>query len=211
MDEYGILLKWRLEHEYYPDGICRGVDLYPDAATQTLFLRQKLLFKRLAVNEWAVCGKKNTAWREDDRIVLEKKVQDPELFYVTVEQEEDWEISPQACEPGEEIRIHYRVKCLFWEYLLIAREEEEARPLEIREVRDRLKFKAPEKITFEGREAWKVVSEEPVELRENYDFRLQLIRKEAFGERVIYRQLPFPQPGRFRSGEENGIRQLVYY
>lgn len=211
MEEYRIWLSWRVEHEYYTGGVCRSVELLPDQSSCELFFRRGLRFKKVAANRWILAGEKGVEWEAGDRVVVDRKVTDPVFYYVTEEGEEKWETDLMETAGGQEICIGYGAKSLYWEYILIAREKKNEKPLRVREYHNRIAFTEPVKVRLYGSEAWKVTSVSPVKLCENYDYRIQLVRNEAFGERLICKDMPFPIPGQFAFADRECIRQIVYY
>lgn len=211
MEEYRIWLSWRVEHEYYAGGVCRSVELLPDRDSCELFFRRGLRFKKMAVNRWILTGEKGVEWEAGDRVVVERKITDPGFYYVTEGGDEKWETDLMETVCGQEVRIGYGAKSLCWEYILIARKKGSDKPLQVREYHNRIVFAEPVKDWLYGREVWKVTSVSPVKLCENYDYRIQLVRNEAFGERLICKDMPFPFPGQFAFADRGCIRQVVYY
>lgn len=211
MESCRILFQWSCWHAYYSQGICRGLEWAADPPACCLLKRRQAKVKKIAVNEWALIGSEATVWDPEDQLRMEMKVTDPRWYYATEEFAEDFILYPGRIEVGQEQKMVYPVRKYYWEYVLISRKEGVGRDLQVRESDGRLEFSAGEKISLWNREAWRVVSLQPVELHENYDYRIQLIEKKRTGEKKIYKEMPFPEPGKFAESGKECIRQLIYY
>lgn len=213
MREIGILIKWKVVHGYYSEGLCRGIELAPDLQSLKLLKRRGVMFRRLAWNEWCLLGTQDTEWDEEDEIVLERNITDQVFLYVT-ENPDDFQkvrVPVSVIQSGEEKVLNFGVKELRWEYIFIPREGQVERQVELLESSGLLHFSAMERVTEQGKQAWRTVSEEKVKLQERYNYQLRLIERKVLGNRVLHKNVMFPIPGQFIYAGKECVRQVVYY
>lgn len=212
MREYQILIKWKILHNYYQNGVCRGMVLQPDQMTSVLLHRRACFIKQLAVNEWVLLGEMGTEWEQEDELVLEVKVTDNKLYYVTEgEIRYKWPVLPGEVEFGLELIQYYEAKSLMWEYICVPRVLREGGQLIIKDKTGGLDFSVAEEAMLMGQKAARITTLQPVKLCEVYNYQLVLMEKRNFGEKVLCRQVPYPEPGRFGGEIGKVVRQIMYY
>lgn len=216
MDEYGVLVKWRVSHGYFRDKRCRGIELMPTPGTLQWMRRRAVVFKKIEVNEWVLLGNTKTQWDEEEEITVAVEIKEKQLWYYTEKPDAVQEIRVvlKEMQPGQEVDLNYEVKRMRWEYLLIAREEreeQEQRRLELVETAGRLNFEDVETIGFMGKTVFRIVSRELVDLCETYDYQLRLVDRKVLGKRTLSKNIEFPEPGRFLTDSGDCIRQVIYY
>lgn len=206
-ERFEVLVEWKIRHEYYREGICRCVELVADEATKVLLKRRDVKLKRLEKNVWGLIGTGKVSWDEEDEVVLEVKVKDPFWDFYTEER------LPErlSWSPGGErvIEMECRSKQLRWEYVLLMREWREERMLELKEGEGRLTFEKEGTVVMNGMKGVRLVSAETVILRERYDYRLRLSERRPLGNKLIAREVVFPEPGRFPECGEKCLRAVI--
>lgn len=206
-DECKIWMRWQIEHEYYRDRLCRGMELQVSHRSRLLLQKRGLHFEQSGLNEWLLWGKEEEP-DEDDEIVLELKVMDNRLFYVTVG-EIATEYGYTLHEKEEVFVLEFKVKRMFWEYILLPRVERETGKFELVDVTGKLTFGVPENVEFMDRKALRVETAEEVLLCEHYDYQLRLYEQKILGRKIICGRIPCPVPEGF-SG--NGrLREIIYF
>lgn len=213
MSEIDVLIKWKAVHGYYSGGLCRGIGLSPGLQTLKLLKRRGAMFRKLAENEWGILGTQSVEWDEEDEIVLERSITDGVFLYVT-ENPDDFQkvvVAAPAMKPGEERVLDFKVKELRWEYIVIPREGQTERKIELLEASGLLHFSVMERVTESGKQGWRTVTDEKVKLQDKYDYQLRLVEHKALGSRVLNKNVVFPRPGQFIYAAEGCIRQVVYY
>lgn len=207
LERVEVLVSWCVRHEYFEDQSCRCVELLPDRSTVNLLKRRDVKFKRLGVNVWALVGKKDMVWDEEDKVVLRLRNGDLYFDYYT-----EGEL-PQSLvwEPGmpEEIELDCKAKCLKWEYVILFGDWREDCRLELAEAEGKLEFEKTGVVEMNGMKGFCMVSTLPVQLREKYDYQLRLSEKKPFGYKILRKRLQLPEPGRFPECGEGCIRKVV--
>lgn len=208
-ESFEILAEWKVIHEYYRKGICRCIEMVPDRKTKVLLGRRGVKFKKNAVNEWVILGKKDVVWDEEDKVVLDVRIKDPYFGYYT----ETGLPAVIGWNPGEKREDSFVYTCLVkrlkWEYIFLMRKWRGDCRLELREAEGKLNFRQEETVTVAGYKGIRIVSVKPVELRETYDYRLRLYEQKPLGSKVLLQYLPFPLPGKFPECGEGCIREIV--
>lgn len=207
LERFGVLVQWRIRHEYYRDGVCRGVELKPDEPTKGLLKRRDVRLKRLGVNVWGLVGPEDVSWDEEDEVGMEVKVKDAYWRYYT-----EGELPGRLVwRPGEAVEkeVVCRAKRLRWEYVVLMREWRDDCVLELKETEERLVFGKEGETGMNGMRGVRFVSAEAVRLEEKYDYRLRLSERKPLGNKILAKELPFPLPGRFPECGEGYIRSVV--
>lgn len=213
MDEYSILIKWRVFHDYFLSRKCRGIELLPTCETLRLMRRRAVVWKRTDINEWVLLGNRGTQWDEEDEMVMAVEIRDKQLWYYTENPEylKETRTALKETRVGQEVDLNYGVKRMRWEYLLVAREKCGQRRLELAEASGRLNFEEMHAIEFMGKTVFRTTSREQVDFCEAYDYQLRLIEWKTLGKRILNKNIGFPEPGRFITSCDDCVRQVVYY
>lgn len=73
MENYSILLALEIEHDYYRDKRCRGMEVRMDRERDRTVLNNKLVFRQVEVNRWLLLGETGDSDKEQEgrvRLVL---------------------------------------------------------------------------------------------------------------------------------------------
>lgn len=206
---YTVWMRWRLEHDYYPDGICRGMELELSPRSRAGLKKRDLLFRKAGPGEWCLLGNERS-WCDGEEIELLLNVTDRHLFFAT--SGEIGRVYPFALQQdGSTVVVGFKAKSLVWEYILFARPEREFGQLELADATGGLVFGEPEEEVFMGRQVLKTLTTTSVPLREDYDYQLRLYEQKPLGRKMICSRVLFPVPGGFVKAGEGCIRQVVYF
>lgn len=110
--------------------------------------------------------------------------------------------------------LHFHAPSLRWEYLFILRGETDvpASRMTLEDATGRLEFTALEECEAYGKKAIRTTSMSFVPMRQGYGCRLRLMAKdEGRQKRVLLKQVPPPEPGRFLDACDGILRQICYY
>lgn len=208
MKEAGdIWMRWRVMHEYYKGGICKGMELEISPRSSRLLKRRGGVFEKTGSNEWVLWGSGGEI-EAGDEVVLKLRVTDNRLFYVT-EGEIETEYRFPLQQRGEEISLDFRSKRMVWEYILLPRAEREVGKPEVVDMSGVLTFTTPERIRFMGQEGMRTETTEKVLLCECYSYQLRLYEQKAFGRKMVCGKVAFPGPEGFIGGGR--LRAVVYF
>lgn len=99
MNEYRPIYSLSIEHDYYMDKACRSIDIRVSPPGVELMRRRGLLFRQMAINEWAILsGKTNASMDTDiDVLTFDMYLSDPTFVLFT-----EW----QAFEPQKAYSLH---------------------------------------------------------------------------------------------------------
>lgn len=211
MEELQVLISWKIWHDYFREGRCTAVELQPDYRTRELLQRRKLLWKKVAVNEWVLLGTADLVTDPEDELTLNVTITDAKFFYYTEGEGEEKIKMPLSWKGQRQNVIRYKAKRLYWEYLLLNRQAFRECNLELKDTSEQLLFGVSEIVDYAGRKGIRMVSAEKVALKEFYDYRLRLSEVTALGRRVLRKSVPLPQPGHFPDAAEECVRQVVYF
>lgn len=213
METYSIWLMWRLEHQYYGKGICKGVELVPDEFSRMLIWKRGGIWKRLAGNVWGIVGVGAPRWDDEDNVKVNVNITVPFFYYCTEKEDiqEKLEVIPAGMKWGEEVIIEYRARQFFWEYILIGRGKRETGNLTLEEINGLLEFENTGETEIYGQRAFRIISKTAVGMKELYAYNIRLIEQRTLGKQILCREVGFPQPGVFKDVPEGFIRQVVYF
>lgn len=85
MGKYDVLYRLKLEHEYYSDKICRGIDVRVEPSTVKLLQCRGIIFKQTAVNEWCLLGdcSMGIPYAKTDKFLFNLYLTDPSFLNYT--------------------------------------------------------------------------------------------------------------------------------
>lgn len=83
----------------------------------------------------------------------------------------------------------------YWEFILIAKYSPENIKIRLNENKGKIEFEQQEKVDFPGenKKVFRFLSVRPVELKEKYDYKINLWEERDRGERLLVDSLPFPR------------------
>lgn len=131
-------------------------------------------------------------------------------------------LTPEMLEEarGKQPRVYtlrFGVMAYRWEYLFVVRNEHQERlqRLALEEAKGRVAFGEAERLEEEagGEMRWRILSTEPVEMRERQEYILtlsELLSDNPLKKRIVSRFIPCPQPGKYHTDEAGIIRQICY-
>lgn len=116
----------------------------------------------------------------------------------------------------KEITFTFKAKKYYWEYLLIPRAgtsqpETSKRKIILNDTTKQIKFRDKKLLEFMGMWVWQYVSEQPISLKNRYDYQLRLLEEMPYGQKVLMKRVAYPLPGQFANTERDFIRQIVYF
>ncbi|MDH6313655.1 hypothetical protein M2137_002445 [Parabacteroides sp. PFB2-10] len=221
MEKYQIIAKVTITHTYFPDGVCRSLDLYPTPESKQLFLRRQMVCKKMKPNEWVFLQAPSSdgSFRDaEERFTLVLESTDPSfLLYTRLEEPvatgrivKQLEITlPAVQKKAIEITHAFETKEMFWKYALLPRVATGGkRKIKLMELSGKLAFDKKEEVVYE-RTATTFRTKQPVSLSTAYPFQLRLYEEKEHGDRLLSQWIPFPQPEDTNKSDE--IIKYIYY
>ncbi|MDH6343900.1 hypothetical protein M2480_002253 [Parabacteroides sp. PFB2-12] len=222
MENYQIILKVVITHSYFPDGVCRSLDLYPTPESKQLFLRRQMVCKKIKPNEWVFlqAASSDGSFRDtDEQLSLCLESTDPS-FSLYTRLEEAFETGrvikqldvtlPAVQKAPVEINHVFEAKKMFWVYALLPRVETgRKRNIKLIELSDKVAFDKKEYVVLYERTATTFRSKKQIPLSNSYPFQLRLYEEKEHGDKLLSQYIPFPQPE--DTNKNNEIITYIYY
>lgn len=234
MEMLNYIWKLELRHEYFRNGSCQEITITPTGETYSWLRRRGYFWRRAGMSEWSLLSMGRLLPEQGDRLEVIVSVTDPRFHYQT----DEWEASipkeyllpgSMGAHPRELCRLNlapadgnwangpytteitFRAARKYWEYILIPRDGNQARQLELDEAEKKIAFTAPESFLFMERKVLRCRSLEKIPSCEWYDYSLRLSEVLPVGRRLLMRQVSVPQPGMFADMPTDTMRHLLYF
>lgn len=217
MIEYEIWCTFEIRHEFYTDDRVPLV-LLPDQQTRLLLAKYNIILRQQMKNQWVMLKPKDESLfsnKEDLVLRFELQVTSEAFYYSTREYEPkandifrvgdtskpgiwrtlEMPFRENTDEEHKHIVLALQSKQMYFEFLFIPKYTA-AKDIRLREEKGLLQFGEPkEQILFDETMVYQFVSTEPVSLRKNYKYKVQLWEVRNSGERLLSGCIPCPDPG----------------
>lgn len=209
-----------LHHEYYVSGIV-PIKVIPAKETQLLLAKSGILFRKYSESQWNLllptaekAVTQLTLHAEEAPVMqFELTPASNEIYYNSRldEQTNDtyriagsnipkvWKkleipFTVSLLQSEAQIQLHIQSPRKHIEFILIPKYNPIDTPLRLSEEKGRIEFDEIEHISlFNGIEAYRFRSKEPVTLSENNHYKIKLWQKRKAGNRLLCEALPFPR------------------
>jgi hypothetical protein len=212
---YRIWLKLVVLHEYFDAEQC-GLTLEPDAATKMSLHKAGLIFKQHDQRTWFLVGEEQILLEEETRLNFYFKSTQNEFYYYTDQIADSgadsslinynkkgiWKIlsipvseTRLKASETETIEIRLKSQLKHVEFLVFPSQSYSMGPLEIREQREKVRFKDAEELKLPGTEKvlYRFVSSETLPLKQKSDYQFHLWELRKSGENLLSRLPDFPR------------------
>ncbi|MBP1638845.1 MAG: hypothetical protein H6Q17_428 [Bacteroidetes bacterium] len=220
---YSIWMTIAISHSFFDVGRC-NLGLEPTSETALILQRSGILFRKQDTHTWILLqpvgeealSRTGLFFEEHQVLLFNMKPLSTDFYFYT--QSEIKTIGDCSCmhigrngifaqlaipvsKDSLSSRQHMDIICeskmRFWEFILIPKFNTQLSNILLNENKNRLVFTCLEKVTLPGEQqpVWRFVSEQELQLKEKYHFRICLWDVQDTGRRLLCSHIPYPQPG----------------